>query len=79
MNEKFKELRERAENALENSERNIDNITKEEILKIVQNLEIHQIELELQNEELINTQTNLKIQFKTMQIYMSLLPMDTCK
>ncbi|MBK8397488.1 MAG: PAS domain-containing protein [Leptospiraceae bacterium] len=60
MNEKFKELRERAENALENSERNIDNITKEEILKIVQNLEIHQIELELQNEELINTQTNLK-------------------
>lgn len=49
--DKYKELRERAEETLQNKI-NIEKLEPSEIKKIVHDLEVYQIELELQNEEL---------------------------
>lgn len=60
MNEKFKELREQAETILKNNLSQNSDIPASEFQKIIHDLQVYQIELELQNEELRNTQTQLE-------------------
>ncbi len=59
--EKFSELRKRAEQLAEEQLQGIVYFSPEDTQKIIQDLRVHQIELELQNEELRLTQTQLEI------------------
>lgn len=59
MSENTEKLREKAEKILKKSEVNRESLTEEETNSIIHNLEVHQIELELQNEELKVTQNKL--------------------
>lgn len=52
MNEEFKHLRKKTKNFLQPDEININYITRDELIRLVEELNIHQFELELQNEEL---------------------------
>lgn len=52
-------LRERAEKLVKFSD-DIENLTKKETEKLIQELRVYQIELELQNEQLLNTQVELE-------------------
>lgn len=56
----FKELREKAEDLLNHSNKNVENFSLKSIKTMIQELQIHQIELELQNEELRVSQLRLK-------------------
>lgn len=53
-------LRMRAEEALRKSAANIDQMSPEELRTLVQELQVHQVELKMQNEELRETQLQLK-------------------
>lgn len=56
----FKDLREKAERLLDNTSNNSENYSLRSIKAMIQELQIHQIELELQNEELRLSQLRLK-------------------
>ena len=60
MNERFKELRDQAEMVLKNSNSPNSDTIVNDFHKIIHDLRVYQIELELQNEELRNTQTQLE-------------------
>jgi len=64
----LKTLRERAE-ALAQTNTQFENLTKQDMMKLLHELQVHQIELELQNEELRQTQERLH---KTEQQYRDL-------
>jgi len=55
-----KNLRKQAEARTRKKLHNLDSLTAEDIKKLVNELEVHQVELELQNEELIETRHNLE-------------------
>jgi len=57
---KYKQLRDRAEQLLDKSESELEKETRESFREIIHELKVYQIELELQNEELLNTQTILE-------------------
>lgn len=74
MTKKIKEttqtLRERAETILQASKTMQEAITPEEYMQLLHELQVHQIELELQNEELRNSQNNLEeSRSRYMQLY----------
>ncbi len=52
-------LREKAETLLDRMDRNADPLSKDEIRALIHELRVHQIELEIQNEELRLSETNL--------------------
>ena len=56
----LKNLRQRAESALTATRRQIKAMSSEDIQKLVHELQVHQIELEMQNEELRRTQLELE-------------------
>jgi PAS domain S-box-containing protein len=58
---KFSELRKRAEKALENLKEPLDQLPAEDIYRLIEELRIHQIELEMQNEELQKAQEELEV------------------
>ena len=63
-------LRERAETILQASKTMQEAITPEEYMQLLHELQVHQIELELQNEELRNSQNNLEeSRSRYMQLY----------
>ena len=57
---KLKELRDRAEQLLSESPKGFKDIPAEDIQNIIHELQVHQIELEMQNEELRRTQAELE-------------------
>jgi len=57
---KFKELREKAERKVSQDKESVQINDKKEILKTIHELHVHQIELEMQSEELINSQNELE-------------------
>lgn len=59
MNDKYKNLRKQAENKYSIKDVRIEDLSQTQIKDIIYNLEIHKIELELQNKELEITQNNL--------------------
>lgn len=59
-NDNFKDLRDKAEELLNEAHNNIDNYNLKSIKAMIQELQIHQVELELQNEELRISQLRLK-------------------
>lgn len=59
-NDNFRHLREKAEILLNETHNNMDNFSLKSIKAMIQELQIHQIELELQNEELRFSQLKLK-------------------
>lgn len=56
MQRKFSDLRKKAEKTVTISEIDISKLSDEEIKGIIHNLEVHKVELELQNNELLNAQ-----------------------
>lgn len=63
-------LRERAETILQASKKMQEAITPEEYMQLLHELQVHQIELELQNEELRNSRNNLEeSRSRYMQLY----------
>ncbi len=56
----FGKLRQRAETLLNSSPEGICDLTPEEIRTLVHDLSVHQIELELQNDELLNAQQQIE-------------------
>lgn len=60
IDDQFKELRSRAENKLQDSLRNFDNYSLKDIKSLIHEIQVHQVELEMQNDELIRTQDELK-------------------
>ncbi len=58
---KFKILRKRAETLLTNCDEYILEMSDQDILELIHELETHQIELELQNQELITSQSELEM------------------
>ncbi len=59
-NNKKKILRKKAEDKVPLSSISIDNLTEEDIRELIHELQIHQIELEMQNDELRNIQGELE-------------------
>ncbi len=59
-NNDFAELRRKAEHGLRLEKLSIENMSEEDVLKTVNELRIHQIELEMQNEELRKAQIELE-------------------
>ena len=59
-NDDFKDLRRKAERKLKRGKEPPQQITKEEALKTLHELHVHQIELEMQNEQLRETQIELQ-------------------
>ncbi len=57
----FKKLRRRAEKRLINRDTDLSNMPLEDINALIHELEVHQIELEMQNEELRQTQLDLEV------------------
>lgn len=57
---KFDALRQRAEEALQDEPANLADLTAKDIQALVHNLQVHQLELELQNEELRRAQLDLQ-------------------
>ena len=55
-----KSLRKRAEAMLQTLPEKFDDLTQKEVSTLIEELSVHQIELELQNEELLNTQMQLE-------------------
>lgn len=55
-----KDLRQRAEEALARKGRDIQQMPEHDVLKLVHDLEVHQVELEMQNDELRLTQAELE-------------------
>lgn len=55
-----KSLRDKAEDRLEQDGIKMDNLSNLEVQALIQDLRVHQIELELQNQELRNTQNQLE-------------------
>jgi PAS domain S-box-containing protein len=60
MEDKFSNLRKKAEQHLSKTEIDISKLTEDEIKSIIHNLEVHQVELEMQNIELKNIQQDLE-------------------
>lgn len=58
--DKFHDLRSRAENKLQDSLSNFDNYSLKDIKSLIHEIQVHQVELEMQNDELIRTQYELK-------------------
>ena len=56
----FKKLRKQAEKRLPGRTADIETMPSEDINKLIHELEVHQIELEIQNEELRNSQLELE-------------------
>src|SRR5262245_59220557 len=59
--EEFSELRKRAEKAIEDQLAHIEYFSPEDTVKIIYELRVHQLELELQNEELRSIRRELEI------------------
>jgi two-component system cell cycle sensor histidine kinase/response regulator CckA len=59
-NNKFTELRNRAQEFLKNEPEDIKEINPDDIKKVLKEFQVYQIELELQNEELIRVQSDLE-------------------
>ncbi len=59
MDDKLKELKERAEQKRISKNIDISTLSAKDILQLVENLEVYQIELEMQNEELKSVQKDL--------------------
>jgi len=55
------ELRKRAKKELKQQQYDIENLSKDQISEIIEELQIHQIELEMQNEELRKVQHDLEL------------------
>ena len=55
-----KSLRERAERSIKQEKVETDGLSNDDILKTIHELRVHQIELEMQNKELLGTQTELE-------------------
>ena len=81
-NKEAAELRQRAEDlALEKmllSPVNIEALTPEEILRIIHDLQVHRIELEMQNEQLIGVQTELDLARERYVDLYELAPVGYC-
>ena len=69
------ELRARAENSLGKTRREIAAMSSEDVQKIVHELQVHEIELRMQNEELHRTQQELE---ETCERYADLYDFATC-
>ncbi len=54
------ELRKRAEETMESKRSSMEKMPVEDVRKLVEELRIHQVELEMQNEELRSTQSELE-------------------
>ncbi|MFZ3044499.1 MAG: PAS domain S-box protein [Desulfatirhabdiaceae bacterium] len=66
----LKELRDRANVILNNQPSSFNNIETEDPFELIENLKIHQIELEMQNDELFSTQARLETsQHKYVELY----------
>lgn len=57
---KFNELRGKAEKRVKDTDLNFNELTQENVQKIIYELHVHQIELEMQNDELLRTQFALE-------------------
>ncbi len=60
ISDEMKELRRKAELGLRDDKLEIDSLSDEDVLKTVHELRVHQVELEMQNEELRNAQLELE-------------------
>lgn len=60
-NQRIKSIRERAEEKLDEDTSRVEELAPHEIKAIIHDLRVHQIELEMQNEDLRNTQRQLEI------------------
>lgn len=70
MKDKFKELRRKAQEFIFKKEQDLSGLSETQIKKIIQDLEIHQVELEMQNDELQKTQKELlQIKEKYFHLY----------
>ncbi|MEJ2052718.1 MAG: PAS domain S-box protein [Calditrichaceae bacterium] len=58
---KFAQLRKKVENSMIRYTQDIKGLSKDEIQKLINDLEVHRAELEIQNEELIDAQDELEI------------------
>jgi two-component system CheB/CheR fusion protein len=58
--EKYKSLRERAEDKLQDSLMNFDNYSLKDIKSLIHEIQVHQVELEMQNDELRRAQESIK-------------------
>ncbi|MFC1885858.1 PAS domain S-box protein [Thermodesulfobacteriota bacterium] len=67
-------LRKHAQQVLADSKKPIDDMSSQEVTKLVEELRIHQIELEIQNEELRRTQSEIEASRKSFQDLWELSP-----
>ncbi|MFH0784274.1 MAG: PAS domain S-box protein [Pseudomonadota bacterium] len=75
--QKMRELRLRAEKIVQSSA-NLKTMTSEEIRRIIHELQVHQIELEMQNEELLRVQDELAASQEHYFDFYNLAPLGYC-
>lgn len=72
--DKYQSLRQRAEDELQDSLMNFDNYSLKDIKSIIHEIQVHQVELEMQNDELQRAQESIKKTEEKYEYYYNFSP-----